>query len=108
MATAQQKAFCVLKFSTCESVVIVQHEFRRRYGTEPPGAQSIRWWYRQFEETGCLCKGKSTGRPRVTNDMQERVWKEFEYRLDVARVTRGSHIEHLKGERLNFDSYSFG
>jgi transposase len=95
MATAQQKAFCVLKFSTCESVVTVQREFRRRYGTEPPGAQSIRRWYRQFEETGCLCKGKSAGRPRVTNDMLERVWKEFEYRLDVARVTRGSHIEHL-------------
>jgi hypothetical protein len=39
-----------------------------------------------------LCKGKSTGRPR---DMLEGVWEEFEYRLDVARVTRGSHIEHL-------------
>jgi hypothetical protein len=60
------------------------------------------------EETGCLCKGKSTGRPRVTNDMVERVWKEFEYRLDVTRVNRGSHIEHLYGERQNFDSCSFG
>jgi hypothetical protein len=78
-----------------QSVVTVQREFRRRYGTEPPGAQSIRRLYRQFEETGCLCKGKSTGRPSVTNDMLERVWKEFEYRLDVARVTRRSHIEHL-------------
>jgi hypothetical protein len=95
MATAQQKAFCVLQFSRCETVVTVQREFRRRYGTEPPDAQSIRRWYRQFEETGCLCKGISTGRPRVTNDMLKRVWKEFEYRLDVARVTRGSHIEHL-------------
>jgi hypothetical protein len=94
MATAQQKAFCVLQFSRSKSVVTVQREFRRRYGTEPPGAQSIRQWYRQFEETGCSCKGKSTGRPRVTN-MLERVWEEFEYRLDVARVTRGSHIEHL-------------
>jgi hypothetical protein len=92
MATAQQKTFYVLKFSTCESVVTVQREFRRRYGTEPPGAQSIRRWYRQFEETGCLCKGKSTGRPR---DMLQGVREEFEYRLDVARVTRGSHIEHL-------------
>jgi hypothetical protein len=31
----------------------------------------------------------------VTNDMLERVWEEFKYRIDVARVTRGSHIEHL-------------
>jgi hypothetical protein len=95
MATAQQKAFCVLKFLMCELVVTVQREFRRRYSTEPQGAQSIRRQYRQFEETECLCKGKSTGRPCVTNDMLERVWKEFEYRLDVARVTRKSHIEHL-------------
>jgi hypothetical protein len=24
------------------------------------------------------------------------VWQELEYRIDVCRVTRGSHIEHLK------------
>jgi hypothetical protein len=23
------------------------------------------------------------------------VWQEFEYRIDVCRVTRGAHIEHL-------------
>jgi hypothetical protein len=23
------------------------------------------------------------------------VWKELEYRIDVCRVTRGAHIEHL-------------
>jgi hypothetical protein len=28
--------------------------------------------------------------PRVT-----RVWQELEYRIDVCRVTRGAHIEHL-------------
>ena len=58
----------MLQFSRCESVVTVQSEFRRRYGTDPPGAQSIRRWYRQFEETGCLCKGKSTGRQHVSED----------------------------------------
>jgi hypothetical protein len=24
-----------------------------------------------------------------------RVWQELEYRIDVCRVTRGAHIEHL-------------
>jgi hypothetical protein len=24
-----------------------------------------------------------------------RVWQQLEYRIDVCRVTRGSHIEHL-------------
>ena len=28
-------------------------------------------------------------------DMLTRVWQELEYRIDVCRVTRGAHIEHL-------------
>jgi hypothetical protein len=24
-----------------------------------------------------------------------RVWQELEYRIDVCRITRGAHIEHL-------------
>ena len=78
MATVQQKAFCVLQFSRCESVVTVQREFRRRYGIDPPSAQSIRRWYRQFEETGCLCKGKSTGRPHVSEDNVQRIKESFQ------------------------------
>jgi hypothetical protein len=27
--------------------------------------------------------------------MLARVWQELEYRIDVYRVTRGAHIEHL-------------
>jgi len=27
--------------------------------------------------------------------MLTRVWQEFEYRIDVCRVTRGAHIENL-------------
>jgi len=29
----------------------------------------------------------------VTQDMLERVWREWEYRLDICRVTRWAHIE---------------
>jgi hypothetical protein len=25
----------------------------------------------------------------------KRVWQQLEYRIDVCRVTRGAHIEHL-------------
>ena len=28
-------------------------------------------------------------------NMLTRVWQELEYRIDVYRVTRGAHIEHL-------------
>jgi hypothetical protein len=29
----------------------------------------------------------------VTQDMLERFWREWEYRLDICRVTRGARIE---------------
>jgi len=29
----------------------------------------------------------------VTQDMLERLWREWKYRLDICRVTRGAHIE---------------
>ena len=31
----------------------------------------------------------------VSEDMLQRVWQEFDYRVDICRVTRGSHIEGL-------------
>jgi hypothetical protein len=31
--------------------------------------------------------------PRVTR--LTRVWQQLEYRIDVRRVTRGAHIEHI-------------
>jgi hypothetical protein len=37
-----------------------------------------------------LLKLKNIDAPMLT-----RVWQELEYRIDVFRVTRGAHIEHL-------------
>ena len=31
----------------------------------------------------------------VDEDMLRSVWKELDYRIDICRVTKGSHIEHL-------------
>jgi hypothetical protein len=31
----------------------------------------------------------------VDRDMLTRVWNERDYRIDVCRVTKGGHIEHL-------------
>jgi hypothetical protein len=36
MATAEQKAFCVLKFVKHELVVSVQRAFRRQFNSDPP------------------------------------------------------------------------
>ncbi|PNF35310.1 hypothetical protein B7P43_G04811 [Cryptotermes secundus] len=72
MASLQQKAFCVLEFAKTNSVVTVQRAFRRRFGINPPCPTNIRRWFRQFQESGCLCKGKSLGRPRVSAEALRR------------------------------------
>jgi hypothetical protein len=30
----------------------------------------------------------------------KRVWQELEYHIDVCRITRGAHIEHLKLSKI--------
>ena len=77
MSTEQQKAFCVLRFEKCESVITVQRDFRRKFNIEPPTAQSIRRWHKTFQETGCLCKGKSSGRPRTSDENVEQIRESF-------------------------------
>lgn len=78
MASPVQKAFCVLEFNKCHSVITVQRRFRQRYNQEPPNANNIRRWHRMFEETGCLCKGKTSGRPRVSAENVERIRRTYE------------------------------
>ena len=77
MATPEQKAFCVLQFVKHESVVSVQRAFRRQFNSVPPSPNFIRRWYQQFQATGCLCKGKSAGWLRVSEEGVERVRQSF-------------------------------
>ncbi|GBM83181.1 hypothetical protein AVEN_43677-1 [Araneus ventricosus] len=51
--------------------------FLRKSGKAAPGHQNILRWFRQFRETGCLCKGKSTGRLRVSEEIVEPVRQSF-------------------------------
>lgn len=76
-SAGEQKAFCVLQFARTESVVSVQRAFRTKFGCDPPSDNNIRRWYHQFEDTGCLCKGKSAGRPRVSVESAERLRESF-------------------------------
>jgi hypothetical protein len=77
MASQQEKAFCVLRFEVSRSVITVQREFRARFKKDAPCRNNMTRWFRKFVETGCLCKGKSPGRPRVSNDNIERVREAF-------------------------------
>jgi hypothetical protein len=29
--------------------------------------------------------------------MLQRVWQELDYRIDICRITKGGHVEHLYG-----------
>ena len=73
----QHNALSVLEFSKISSVIMVQGAFRRRYGIDPPVANNIRRWYKQFQETGFLCKGKSPGRPRTSEENVHRIQEAY-------------------------------
>ena len=62
MATMQHKVFCIREFIKTELATAVQHAFRLRFNIQPPTRKSICCWNHQFEQIGCLCKGKSSGR----------------------------------------------
>jgi len=68
-ATVLEKALCVLE--------LAKRHFRRRYGKPPTTRQSIYDWSKKFQETGCLCKGKSSGRPSVSEEKVERFRETF-------------------------------
>ena len=90
MASQLVKVFCVLRFEVSRSVITVQREFRARFRKDAPCTNNITRWYRQFVETGCLCNGKSPGRPRVSDGNTETLRGAFlrSPRKSVARASR--------------------
>jgi transposase len=76
MAAPGEKSFCVLEYHTSKSAVTVQRAFRAKYTKDLPTDKTIRAWYKQFTENGCLCKQKSSGRPLTAED-DKRVWASF-------------------------------
>ena len=45
--------------SHSKSVVTVQRAVGAKYAKDPPTDKTIRAWYKQFTDTGCLCKQKA-------------------------------------------------
>jgi hypothetical protein len=58
--SGERKSFCVLDFYVNKCVLTVQRHFRTKFGTDPASGKSIRKCYLQFQDTGCICKRKST------------------------------------------------
>jgi len=81
-----------LEFAKTESIVTVQWRFRIMYHTEPPTDKTIREWYMKFQQSGCLCAAKRSGRPGPSAETVERVREAF---VRSPHVTKGVHIEQL-------------
>jgi len=89
-ANGSEEAFFVLKFHESRSVTIVQRHFRTKFGKQPQSDNSIRRWYTQFQETGCVCKRKSTGMPSVTEEQAEQVRQAFVWSPRKSGTVTGS------------------
>ena len=63
----------VLEFAKTTSIVTMQRRCRAMYHTEPPKDKTIREWYMKFQQSGCLCAAKRTGRPRPSAETVESV-----------------------------------
>jgi len=63
------EAFCVLELAKTNSVSCVQRHLRRRYG-KPPTRQSIYDWSKEISSNWFLCKGKSSGRPPISEETE--------------------------------------
>jgi len=90
MATMQHKIFCVREFIKTQSATAVQRAFRLRFNIQPPTRKSICRWNHQFEQISCLCKGKRSGRPRVSEENVGRIQESFERspRKSIRRASR--------------------
>jgi hypothetical protein len=95
--TAQgEKSFCALEYHTSKSVVTVQSAFRAKYAKDPPTDKTIRAWYKQFTEIGCLCKQKSSGRPLTAEDDVEWVRDSFLHSLKKSTGTAAKELSLSK------------
>jgi len=74
----EHKIFCVREFIKTESPSAVQRAFRLRFNIQPPTRKNICRWNHQFEQIGCVCKGKSSGQPRVSEENVRRFQESFE------------------------------
>lgn len=79
MATPEKKAFAVLQFTKFESVVEIQRAFGEKFNYDSLNDSNIHRCHDQFETTGRLCKGQSTGPLRGSKENIEPIRECFLY-----------------------------
>jgi len=79
----------------CRSTIF-QRQFLIKFGKQPPSDNSIRRWYAQFQEKGCVCIPEPKVRIRTSIEtITAYMRNELDYRVDVCRITNGAYIEHM-------------
>ena len=48
-----------------------------------------------FSTWSGLLRWRQTAIETITAEMLQTVWNKLDYRVDVCRITKGAHIEHL-------------
>ncbi|KAJ4438070.1 hypothetical protein ANN_14009 [Periplaneta americana] len=91
-----------IRLEDVDSVVHSATRIQTRIWTRTACKQSSLQWYQQFKDTGCMCKGKSTGRPTV-----ERVRESFVHspQKSTAHGSRKIGIPQQTVEELKFKPY---
>ena len=92
-----EQSFCVLEYARTSSVVTVQPRFLAEFQKAASVFNSIKEWYAKFRDEGCLCLPNriTAAVALVDRNMLTRVRNEMDYRIDVCRITKGGHVEHL-------------
>ena len=73
---SREKAFCVLEYARTNSSKIVQRAFVRKF-SKSPTAKQIWSWKKKFEDEGCLCRAKGSGRPVTAEGKLSKFVKHF-------------------------------
>jgi DNA-binding transcriptional regulator YhcF (GntR family) len=81
--------------------------FRAKYAKDPATDKTIRSWYKQFTETGCLCKQKSIGRPLTAEDDVERVRASFLHSPKKSTVPAAKELSMSKTRVLRVLRFGF-
>jgi transposase len=83
-----------------------------KYAKDSPTDKTIRAWYKQFTETGCLCKQKSSDRPLTAEDDVEWVRASFLHSPKKSTGTAAKELSISKTtvwrvlhKRLEFSCY---
>ncbi|GFR07413.1 DUF4817 domain-containing protein [Trichonephila clavata] len=88
----QEKAYCIFEYSKTYSVTVVQRLFRTKFRKEPPHRHNISRLVKQFQDIGCLCKNKSTGRKETKPEVVQRIRDSFLWSISKSTRRAGAEL----------------